>query len=279
VEPGSLNLPRGGTPLLELREVSVAPPGSRIPILTGVNLALRPGESAVLLGANGSGKTSLLQVAAGLRPPVSGEVRPGGGFDPGRIALVLEDPLPQFVAASVRGEIEFALECRGLSTPEIVVRRDAALAGFGLSPLADRDPRRLSAGEQGRALLAASLVREPEVLLLDDSLLHLGPGEAAILWRRIRAAVREGRVGAVILAGSDAEPAVTADRVGRLGRGRLVGWEAPEVALRAGLPEGVRPPLTLWLEERLARRGVVLPGSRLDPPGFQERLRAGGWER
>jgi energy-coupling factor transport system ATP-binding protein len=195
-----------------------------------------------------------------------------GGFDAGHVGVVLEDPSAQFVAGTVRGELEFVLENRGGKGEGIAARVDASLARFALEFLQDRDPRRLSPGQQERCLLAAATLLEPRLLLLDDAFLYLGPGEALPLWRRLAADVRARAREGVLLACHDAELAVHADRVGLLRDGRLAAWGAPEVVLRGALPPGVEPALGTWLERTLRQVGWTLAGDALDPEGLAGRL-------
>jgi energy-coupling factor transporter ATP-binding protein EcfA2 len=265
-------------PLLELVGVSAAPPGSRAPVLTDVDLRLAGGTCGVLLGGNGAGKSTLLRTAAGLWPPRAGTVRSPSetAFDPRQVALVLEDPAAQFLAATVSEELEFALENQGLRREEILARRDATLAAFNLEPLRHRDPATLSPGEQSRCLIAAALVLEPRVLLLDDTFLYLGPGEGRALWNALCREIRRDRSRAVLLATHDGDLAVEVDRVGILAEGRLRAWGPPATVLRQELPASVEPPLDLWMEDALRRTGVVLPAGDLGVEGLAGRLASGG---
>ncbi len=268
--------PSEDPPLLDLENVAAGPPGAREPVIQGVSLRLRRGEIGVLLGGNGAGKSTLLRTAAGLWAPRAGRVLhpDGGGFDPRRVALILEDPESQFVGGTVAGELEFALENLGLGGRELQDRRDAALAEFGLTALAGRDPLRLSAGEQQLCLLAAAWVLDPPLILLDDPFLYLGPGAGLVHWRKITARVREGKIGAVLLATHDGEAALEADRVGVLEDGRLRVWDVPARALAARLPETVAPPLGLWLEGKLRSLGWRLPGTGWTAEAMAERVTA-----
>jgi len=239
-----------------------------------VNLELKAGEIGVLLGGNGSGKSTLLRSAAGLWPLRGGRrIVPGPGeFDAGGIGIVLEDPSSQFVAGSVRGELEFVLENRGWSGADLHARVANSLSRFGISELQGQDPRRLSPGEQERCLLAAATLLEPSLLLLDDAFLYLGEGEALAIWRQLTDEVRSrGRTG-ILLACHDAELAVHADKVGVLADGGLAAWDAPGWVLRGELPPPVEAALGVWLERRLRGEGWDLPGDALDPEGMATRL-------
>jgi len=261
-------------PVLSLEAVTAGPPDPLAPdVVREVTLSLGPGQTGVLLGANGSGKTTLLRTAAGLWPLRAGSLRTPAGdrFSPTAVGLVLEDPDTQFVAGTVRGEIVFVLENLGWEPGPLARRLQEVLAAFDLEPLAGRDPRSLSGGEQERALLAAALAPEPPLLLLDDPFLHLGPGAGLMVWRRLRGLAAEGRAGAILLTTHDPELALEADRVGVLAEGRLLAWGEPDTVLRA-LPGSLAQPVALVLEERLRAAGWRLPAGGLDPEALAGRI-------
>jgi energy-coupling factor transport system ATP-binding protein len=245
-----------------------------------VTLDLAAGEIGVLLGGNGAGKSTLLRTIAGLLPPAAGTVRIGGrdagpGFNSRTCALVLEHPESQFVSQSVRGELNFAAESHLKDTGAIRSRVARALEDAGLGPLADRDPLSLSAGEQQRALFAASLLPGPPLLLLDDAFLYLDPVGVGEAWARLRELVRSGAVTAALVASHDGELATLAERVGILDQGRLLDWGRPGDVLRGSLPDAIDPPLGPWLEHCLEEVGIELPLGEPAVPQLIERLLAG----
>jgi len=179
--------------MIRLEGASASVPGpSRTPriLLDAIDLDLGAGESHLVLGANGSGKSTLVRLLAGLRAPASGRVLlDGAPFTPGRawpsVAVLFEEPDPQFLADTVEGEIAFGLESLALPPDEIRSRTAAAMERFHVALLARREPYSLSGGEKARVLLAAMMAAEPRAILLDQALAHLDPMTRRTLEREL----------------------------------------------------------------------------------------------
>ena len=178
-------------------------------LLEHVDLAIGPGEIVSLIGPNGAGKTTLVRVLLGLCPPDRGSVRrrPGlrVGYVPQRLQLdpVLPLTVRRFLALGARA-------------PES--RRTGVLAEVGVPQLLDRPMTALSGGEFQRVLLARALLREPELLVLDEPVQGVDVGGQAEVYALI-ARIREARGCAVLLVSHDLHMVMSAtDRVVCLNR-------------------------------------------------------------
>jgi energy-coupling factor transport system ATP-binding protein len=165
---GNGRVPTQGEPLCRLEGVQFAYRAG-LPVVDGVDLELRRGEIVALGGANGTGKTTIAKLAAGLLAPDAGtaELR-------GRAAMLLQDPSRYCIRE--RADEEVAVGVRGDRR-----RALAALAELGLSGMASRHPRDLSTGERERLALASVLVTDPDVLVLDEPTRGVDPQRKAAL--------------------------------------------------------------------------------------------------
>ncbi|MET0828282.1 MAG: energy-coupling factor transporter ATPase [Microbacterium sp.] len=148
----------------------------RSAVLHDIDLDVRRGEFVAVVGANGAGKTSLIQAIAGVVPPPRGTVHVGG-LDVGRadtrtlssrIGFVFQNPEHQFIANTVFDELAHGLRLQRLPEPEVRDRTEALLARFGLSAKARTHPFLLSGGQKRRLSVGTALVAGAPVLALDE---------------------------------------------------------------------------------------------------------------
>jgi zinc/manganese transport system ATP-binding protein len=168
--------PESRSALLELRDAGLAY-GSRV-IWQNLDLVVRPGEFLAVLGANGSGKTSLLRVVLGLQQPSSGTVlvdgaRPRRGSNTvGYVAQqrTAESPMPQRAKDLVGQGLDGHRWGIGLPGRNREQRIRAALDEVGALGYAEMPIGMLSGGEQQRVRIAQALVADPRLLLCDEPL-------------------------------------------------------------------------------------------------------------
>lgn len=126
-------------------------------------------DCLVLLGANGSGKSTVLSLLAGLLTPQSGKILyEGNPVKPGEIGIVFQHPDDQFITTSVMDEVIFGLENLQVPREEMTARAYQALDEVGMRWAIERHPMTLSGGEKQRVALAAVLAMRPKILLLDE---------------------------------------------------------------------------------------------------------------
>ena len=167
--------------MLSIDGVTVAFARRRDPVLRDVCLDLAPGEQVLVLGSSGAGKSTLLQLVSGVIPhsvvaTVDGTVTVGGVdtrdttvVELSRtVGLLAQDPASGVCLPTVEEEVALPLENRAVDPAAISGRIDTALAAAGVGHLRERRTARLSGGEGQRVALAAALVAEPAVLLLDE---------------------------------------------------------------------------------------------------------------
>jgi ABC-type Mn2+/Zn2+ transport system ATPase subunit len=138
------------------------------PVLTGVDLTVRRGDFVGVVGPSGSGKTTLLKVLLGTVRPLGGTVERAGGLRVGYVPQLetVDWNFPVTVAECVL----MARPGRGLPWPTRAERQDVTrvLERLGIGHLAHRHIRALSGGQQQRMFIARALLREPDLLLMDE---------------------------------------------------------------------------------------------------------------
>lgn len=171
-----------------------------VPAVRSVTLALARGELLAVLGANGSGKSTIAQLANGLLQPDSGTVTVDDmstGDEQhvydlrSRVGIVFQNPENQIVATTVEEDVAFGPENLGLPRSALRERVDEALEAVGLTELADNEPHQLSGGQKQRLAVAGALAMRPAYLILDEPASMLDPrgrAEVAELIRKLKLA-------------------------------------------------------------------------------------------
>jgi iron complex transport system ATP-binding protein len=215
---------------LELSDVTFLRGERRV--LDGVCVRFGAGRLTAVIGPNGTGKSTLLSVAAGLTPCDQGEVRLGGATlaSIGRRRLAERRAyLPQSPQADWPISVERlvalgltpSLPAFGGLSPALQPRIDHALAANDLLALRERPATALSGGELARAMLARATVGDPEILIVDEPTAGLDPRHAIDAVKRLRRDADAGRM--VVIAIHDLDLALrVADDVVAIKAGRIV---------------------------------------------------------
>jgi len=183
--------------VLSLEQVSYHPATVTRPLLQQVSMAVNPGETAVVAGASGAGKSTLLELVAGLIRPSRGRIcwqgKPMGQQQRHRrCGLVFQFPERYFLGLTMGQELQ--LGQRRLTEE----RLGAVLTQVGLTHVSPKQPpERLSGGQQRRLAMAVQLLRNPQVLLLDEPTGGLDRSARDSLLERL-GQLRTGRVLVVV---------------------------------------------------------------------------------
>lgn len=202
--------------LQDVRKVYRTKGRPEVEAVRGFTLTVRSGELVGLLGPSGCGKSTTLRMIAGLEDVTSGDILVGGtsvvGLPPQRrnIGVAFEN-YALYPPLTVRENIAFGLQARGARD------RDAKVAAvaerIGLTDILDAMPAGLSSGQKQRVALARAVVREPDVLLLDEPLSHLDAAERDTTRRELRHLQQELNYTTILVTHDQEEALSLADRV------------------------------------------------------------------
>ena len=198
-----------------------------------VSLEVQTGELFVLLGASGSGKSTILRLIAGLILPDGGTIRLAGrdvtNLPPQKrdVGFVFQN-YSIFRHMTVAQNIEFGLRIRGASKGERRERREELLDLVGLGGLGERFESQLSGGQQQRVALARALAYRPSVLLLDEPFGALDVKIRAQLRQSLREIQKTLGVTTILVTHDQEEAFELGRRIGVVDRGRLLEVGAPE---------------------------------------------------
>lgn len=169
-QPGAASAEASAVALTDIDITFALKDGGRYQAVKDVTVNVRPGEFVAVCGPTGCGKSTLLNAAAGLLQPSGGQVRIFGdglqGLNLRSGYLFQQDALMPWKTALQN--VAVALESKGIVGREADERARAWLARVGLRAFADRYPHMLSGGQKKRVALAQVLIRDPEILLMDE---------------------------------------------------------------------------------------------------------------
>jgi osmoprotectant transport system ATP-binding protein len=247
-------------PLVEFRNVSYSVPGHAAQIISNLDLTVQRGETLVLLGESGCGKTTTLRLVNRLLLPTSGEV------------LVEGKRTNEWDAIALRRRTGYVIQEAGLF-PHFTVERNVALVPnlenwdeervrervrellrlVGLDPdlFSSRFPRELSGGQRQRVGVARSLASDPPLLLLDEPFGALDPLTRASLQREFTELSKQLGKTVIFVTHDVREALLVGSLIGLMHAGRLVLLETPEDFLRSRLSQVRAYIETLRLEPRV----------------------------
>ncbi len=259
---------------IEFKNITYTYPLAEKPSVSDIDIKLEKGKFYTILGANGSGKTTICNILRGFIPnffqgKMEGEVILDGknleeytlGELSSKIGYVFQNPFNQITGArdTVYGEIAYGLENFGVPVEEIKERVDRIMEITNTSYLKDKNPFELSGGQQQRVALASVLVLEPDVLIIDEPTSQLDPQETERVFDIIEKMKNMGKT--ILLVEHKIElVAEYSDDILVLEDGKLIRFgEKHDVLSEIELQNhGVMLPQTVILADKMRKKGLKL---------------------
>lgn len=274
--------------ILEVKDLEyVYNPGTPLEVraVEGIDFTLAQGEALGIVGGTGSGKTTLVKNLNGLLTPTAGRVLADGtdirDHGPGlskRIGVVFQRPERQLFEETAYKDISFVLRrFTDLQDDEIRdrVREACDAVALDYDKVADLPPAALTDGQRRKAAIAAILVNEPEILILDEPVVGLDPPSVSELVRLI-GRIKHSKETSLIIVSHDMEvflPVV--DRLMVLNQGRMAALGKPadlcEEAVDNPALREILPPLAVLVHD-LRKAGVPLDRNEYRVTVLAERL-------
>jgi energy-coupling factor transporter ATP-binding protein EcfA2 len=229
-----------GTPIVKVEGLTFSYPSSD-QTLHGISLEINRGEFVGITGPSGAGKTTLCMCLKGLIPHVIGGKMRGRinicGMDSRKtepsmlseaVAMVFQDPESQIVGLTVEEDLAFGPENLMKSSEQIRTEIPGILNTVGLSGYERRETYRLSGGQKQRIAIAAALMMDPQVLILDEPTAELDPQGKAEVFNVVRRLREEHDVTIIMVEHEVEHLADVADRIIALDHGRVVADGSPK---------------------------------------------------
>lgn len=218
---------------ISLHDVRKSYPGGPT-VLHGVSFDIQPGEFVVIVGPSGCGKSTLLRLIAGLDRCDGGEIRIRGRVandlapQDRDIAMIFQN-YALYPHMTVRENIAFGLELRGIRKAERNARADAVASTLQLTPYLDRKPGALSGGQRQRVAMGRAMARDTSIFLMDEPLSNLDNALRVSMRTEIRELHRQLGATTVYVTHDQTEALSMADRVAVMKDGHLQQFDRPDV--------------------------------------------------
>ena len=236
--------------------------------LNGVDLSIREGEFVVILGHNGSGKSTFARLVNALNTPTSGRLEVAGmdtAKEENQLAIretagmVFQNPDNQLVATVVDEEVAFGPENLGVPREEILERVQQSLEMVGMEQYQKRAPHMLSGGQKQRIAIASTLAMHPKMIIFDEATAMLDPKGRSDILEIIHQLNAQGMT--ILLITHFMEEAVDADQVVVMSNGFVLKKGTPrEIFFDEELLQKAEllPPFAAQLYMDLKKRGIDL---------------------
>lgn len=251
-------------------------------VLRDVSFEINSAEWVAVIGHNGSGKSTIAKLMNGLLFPQKGkvlinnlEVNEETIWDVRKqVGMVFQNPDNQFVGTTVRDDVAFGLENRGIPREEMISRLKDSLAAVRMEDYELHEPHRLSGGQKQRIAIAGVLAVSPQIIILDEATAMLDPNGRKEIMNTVIAVKEQDDVSLITIT-HDLKEVTRADRVLVMNEGKV--WmEAPPKNVFAKRDDlktiGLDIPFVTKLAAELTERGIFMDSEPLNHDELLEEL-------
>lgn len=252
--------------MIQVKHVSFGYKNAKKKVLEDLNFTVQEGEIVVIVGQNGSGKSTIGKLLAGILPVKQGRIQVDelelsqkqdakSVFE--KVGIVFQNPENQIIFNRIQDELAFSL--KGLPQEEIDGRISQALEEVGMKEYAEADLYALSLGQKQRIMIAEVLARKPKYIVLDEPTTMIDSEGKETIYGIIQKLKQKGYT--IICITNLADEMLLADRTFILNEGKIV-EEIPKKELSKSLPilrkYQIKEPILLRLLEQLQEAGITL---------------------
>ena len=200
------------------------------PVIKNLSLDIESGEYVSILGHNGCGKSTLARILVGLLFPKGGSIEVCGlelnakniNEIRKKVAIVFQNPDNQFIGATVEDDIAFSLENMCVSREEMLTLVREYASKVGMAEFLSKEPGYLSGGQKQRVAIADALVRNPDILILDEATSMLDPQGKQDILDLVNKMRKDNPNLTVISITHDIEEAYLSERIVLMNQGEIV---------------------------------------------------------
>lgn len=268
--------------LIEFRNVSFRYGEEGPWVLKDCSFEIYENEWVAIIGHNGSGKSTIAKLMNGLLFAEKGDIFINGiavnketMWDIRQyVGMVFQNPDNQFVGTTVRDDVAFGMENRGMPRDEMVKRIDQSLTAVGMNDYILTEPHRLSGGQKQRVAIASVLAISPEVIILDEATAMLDPRGRKEIMQTVSSVQNDNKLSLITIT-HDLSEVVQADRVIVMNNGEVWDESTPRhiFTKQSDLKDiGLDVPFVAVLADQLKQEGLQLADEPLNHEELLEEL-------
>ncbi|MCT2536572.1 energy-coupling factor ABC transporter ATP-binding protein [Aquibacillus koreensis] len=251
-------------------------------VLKNVSFRIQTNEWIAIIGHNGSGKSTIAKLINGLLFPQQGEIYVDGMLVNAdtiwdvrkKVGMVFQNPDNQFVGTTVRDDVAFGLENRGVPREIMLTKIQDSLAKVGMEAYMFQEPHRLSGGQKQRVAIAGVMAISPDVMILDEATAMLDPHGRSEIMKTMHDIIEQDRLSLITIT-HDLHEIIQADRVIVMNQGEVWDEATPREIFKKTKDLqaiGLDLPFVVKLSEELSQLGITIDKQPLNHEELLEEL-------